>query len=66
MLRAFLAEESGATIIEHGLIALGLSLAIVAAAGMLGATLDWLYGVSPAGNGFGERQQYGGGTATGI
>jgi pilus assembly protein Flp/PilA len=36
----FLADESGATAIEYGLIAAGISLAIIAAVNGLGAKLN--------------------------
>ena len=36
----FLADESGATAIEYGLIAAGISLAIIAAVNGLGSTLN--------------------------
>jgi Flp pilus assembly pilin Flp len=49
MLQVFLDEELGATIVEHGLIALGLSLAIVAASGIVGAALYHLAGAAPLG-----------------
>jgi pilus assembly protein Flp/PilA len=39
-LRAFLADESGATAIEYGLIAAGISLAIIAVINGLGAKLN--------------------------
>lgn len=37
---AFLKDESGATAIEYGLIAAGISLAIIAAVNGLGSTLN--------------------------
>ena len=40
MLRAFLADESGATAIEYGLIAAGISLAIIAVIDGLGTRLN--------------------------
>ena len=40
MLRAFLADESGATAIEYGLIAAGISLAIIAVVNGLGTKLN--------------------------
>ena len=40
MLRAFLADESGATAIEYGLIAAGISLAIIAIVNGLGTKLS--------------------------
>ena len=36
----FLSDESGATAIEYGLIAAGISLAIIAAVNGLGSTLN--------------------------
>jgi pilus assembly protein Flp/PilA len=36
----FLADESGATAIEYGLIAAGIALAIIAAVNGLGSTLN--------------------------
>jgi pilus assembly protein Flp/PilA len=38
--KAFLADESGATAIEYGLIAAGISLAIISVANGLGAKLN--------------------------
>ncbi len=38
-IRKFLADESGATAIEYGLIAAGISLAIIAAVNGLGVNL---------------------------
>ena len=38
-LKAFLAEESGATVIEYGLIAAGIALAIIPVINGLGAKL---------------------------
>ena len=40
ILREFIADESGATAIEYGLIAAGISLAILAAVNGLGAKLN--------------------------
>ena len=40
MLRAFLVDESGATAIEYGLIAAGISLAIIAVIDGLGTKLN--------------------------
>jgi pilus assembly protein Flp/PilA len=40
MLRAFLADESCATAIEYGLIAAGISLAIIAVVNGLGTKLN--------------------------
>jgi pilus assembly protein Flp/PilA len=39
MLKRFIADESGATAIEYGLIAAGISLAIIAAVNGLGTSL---------------------------
>lgn len=39
-IRAFLADESGATAIEYGLIAAGISLAIIAVMNGLGTKLN--------------------------
>ncbi len=39
MLKAFLKDESGATMIEYGLIAALVSVAAIAALGMLGSSL---------------------------
>ena len=38
--RAFIADEAGATAIEYGLIAAGISLAIIAVVNGLGTTLN--------------------------
>jgi pilus assembly protein Flp/PilA len=40
ILKQFLADESGATAIEYGLIAAGISLAIIAVVNGLGSTLN--------------------------
>jgi pilus assembly protein Flp/PilA len=40
MLKDFLADETGATAIEYGLIAAGISLAIIAVVNGLGAKLN--------------------------
>jgi pilus assembly protein Flp/PilA len=46
---AFLKNDSGATAIEYGLIAAGISVAIIAAVFALGSQLDTTYtGVSTA------------------
>ena len=37
---AFLKDESGATAIEYGLIAAGISVVIIATVNMIGTTLD--------------------------
>ena len=39
-IRRFLADEAGATAIEYGLIAAGISLAIIAVVNGLGSTLN--------------------------
>jgi pilus assembly protein Flp/PilA len=41
--REFLADESGATAIEYGLIAAGISLAIIAIVNGLGTKLNTMY-----------------------
>jgi pilus assembly protein Flp/PilA len=43
LISQFLADESGATAIEYGLIAAGISLAIIAAVNGLGTTLNTSY-----------------------
>jgi pilus assembly protein Flp/PilA len=40
VLKAFLADEAGATAIEYGLIAAGIALAIIAAVNGLGSKLN--------------------------
>jgi pilus assembly protein Flp/PilA len=40
VLKAFLADESGATAIEYGLIAAGIALAIISVVNGLGAKLN--------------------------
>jgi pilus assembly protein Flp/PilA len=40
MFPKFLADESGATAIEHGLIAAGISLAVIGTVNKLGSTLN--------------------------
>lgn len=40
LLKQFLADQSGATAIEYGLIAAGIALAIIAAVNGLGSTLN--------------------------
>jgi pilus assembly protein Flp/PilA len=40
IIRRFLADESGATAIEYGLIAAGIALAIIAAVNGLGSRLN--------------------------
>ena len=41
---AFLADESGATAIEYGLIAAGISVAIITVVGQLGSKLNDTFG----------------------
>ena len=43
LFKRFLADQSGATAIEYGLIAAGISLAIIAAVNGLGTTLNTSY-----------------------
>ena len=40
IIAAFIADETGATAIEYGLIAAGISIAIIVAVNNLGATLN--------------------------
>ncbi len=40
----FLKDESGATAIEYGLIAAGIAVAIIAAVGLLGNSLNAMFG----------------------
>jgi pilus assembly protein Flp/PilA len=40
MIKDFLADQSGATAIEYGLIAAGISIAIITVVGTLGSTLN--------------------------
>ncbi|QUS42568.1 Flp family type IVb pilin [Tardiphaga alba] len=44
MIKKFWANESGATAIEYGLIAAGISLAIIAVVNGLGTTLNTKFG----------------------
>ncbi len=44
LLKAFLANESGATAIEYGLIAAGISVAIIVAVQTLGSDLNTTFG----------------------
>ncbi len=39
----FVADESGATAIEYGLIAAGIAVAIIAAVGLLGDSLNAMF-----------------------
>lgn len=43
-IRRFLADESGATAIEYGLIAAGIALAIITVINNLGSTLNKKFG----------------------
>lgn len=43
-IRAFFRDESGATAIEYGLIAAGISVAIIAAVNAIGTTLNTSFG----------------------
>ena len=44
LISRFLANESGATAIEYGLIAAGISVVIIVAVNTLGTTLDTTFG----------------------
>ena len=44
MLKSFLRDESGATAIEYGLIAAGISVAIITVVGQLGSKLNTTFG----------------------
>ena len=44
VLKKFLADESGATAIEYGLIAAGIALAIIAVVNGLGSNLNTKFG----------------------
>ncbi len=44
ILKKFLADESGATAIEYGLIAAGISLAIITAVNGIGGSLSTKFG----------------------
>lgn len=48
-IKKFLSDESGATAIEYGLIAVGIALAIVAAVGTVGDDLEGMFGRVSAG-----------------
>lgn len=45
ILRSFMADESGATAIEYGLIAALVSVAAIAALGAMGDSLNSIFGV---------------------
>jgi pilus assembly protein Flp/PilA len=47
-IKTFLRDESGATAIEYGLIAAGISIAIITAVKGIGTKLNWLPPVVPA------------------
>jgi pilus assembly protein Flp/PilA len=42
-IRSFLSDDSGATAIEYGLIAAGIAVAIIAAVGLLGTSLEGMF-----------------------
>ncbi len=42
-LKKFVADETGATAIEYGLIAAGIAVAIIAAVGLLGDSLEAMF-----------------------
>jgi pilus assembly protein Flp/PilA len=44
MLKSFLRDEQGATAIEYGLIAAGISVAIITVVGQLGSSLNTTFG----------------------
>ena len=44
VLRKFLRDENGATAIEYGLIAAGISVAIIVVVGQLGSSLNNTFG----------------------
>ena len=44
MLKSFLRDENGATAIEYGLIAAGISVAIITVVGQLGSKLNDTFG----------------------
>ena len=43
MLKRFIRDESGATAIEYGLMAAGISVAIIATVQGLGTNLNWTF-----------------------
>ncbi len=43
LIRNFIDDESGATAIEYGLIAAGIAVAIIAAVGLLGTSLEGMF-----------------------
>ncbi len=42
-IRSFIKDDSGATAIEYGLIAAGIAVAIIAAVGLLGTSLEGMF-----------------------
>ena len=42
-IHSFINDESGATAIEYGLIAAGIAVAIIAAVGLLGTSLEGMF-----------------------
>ena len=42
-IKCFINDESGATAIEYGLIAAGIAVAIIAAVGLLGTSLEGMF-----------------------
>ncbi len=42
-IKSFINDESGATAIEYGLIAAGIAVAIIAAVGLLGTSLQGMF-----------------------
>ena len=42
-IRSFIKDDSGATAIEYGLIAAGIAVAIIAAVGLLGDSLEGMF-----------------------
>ena len=42
-IRSFISDDSGATAIEYGLIAAGIAVAIIAAVGLLGTSLEGMF-----------------------
>ena len=42
-IRSFMNDDSGATAIEYGLIAAGIAVAIIAAVGLLGTSLEGMF-----------------------
>ncbi len=42
-IRSFMNDDTGATAIEYGLIAAGIAVAIIAAVGLLGTSLEGMF-----------------------